>query len=133
MKNETIPYLEDEFDSFQNTPLSELIENVAGEFVRIYRITDWVNIAFIRSDKVVRIEIEVSLASSACYKALYNRLDKTNLILNMMNHILYVKRLLEIDFDLHIIKEDCLWVASYKTNGRPHQDIFEAMVPPDVD
>lgn len=124
--------LEARFHSFIDTPLSELQENVAEEFVKIYSVTEWVNIAFIRTDDEISIEVEVSIPSSICTKMLMDSSKQMDLVKGMMTHILYIKKLLEVGFSLSIIKEDCLWVASYLEQSKPSRTVFEALVPPFV-
>ena len=122
--------LEDEFQSFMDTPLSELQENAVEEYVRILNTTDWIIIAFIRTDGEFGIEVEVSLPTSICGEAIGDIEDQMNLTQDMMTHIWYIKKLLERGFTLSIIKEDCLWVASYLTESKPSLDVFKALVPP---
>jgi hypothetical protein len=123
---------QDLFHTMLNTPLTEMKENVVGEYAKIFRVSDWVHIAFIRfDDKIdsIRIEVEVSLPTSVCGDSLGDSSDQMQILQGMMTHIMYIRNLLEIGFTLSVIKEDCLWVASYLTSEKPSQEIFEAMVP----
>jgi hypothetical protein len=127
--NFTASDLKDRFQSFKDAPLSDLQENVAGEYVKIFSVSEWVHIAFIRTDTETIIETEVSLPKSTCGETLEDSSDQMKLI---QAHILYIKNLLENGFTLSIIKEDCLWVASYLTSEDPSLEVFEALVPPIV-
>ena len=122
--------LEALFQAFVETPFSELQENVAGEYVRIVSVSNWVHIAFIRHDEEIRIEVEVSLPSSTCGENLEDSSDQLILIQGMMTHILYIRNLIEMGYSLSIIKEDCLWVASTLISKNPSPEVFEALVPP---
>ena len=133
-KIETADNLADQFRIILKTPFSELRENIAGEFVKIISVSDWVQIAFIRfdDDTSVGIEVEVSLPSSLCCDSHSNPSAQMSLLEGMMTHIIYIKNLLELGFKLSVIKEDCLWVASYLTSKDPSLEVFEALVPPTV-
>jgi hypothetical protein len=48
----------------------------------------------------------------------------------MITNITYIKNLVEKGFKLSVIKEDCLWVASFIVSERPMDEIFDALVPP---
>jgi hypothetical protein len=124
--------LEVQFSSFISTRLSELRKNVAGEFVRIVGGSDWVQIAFIRYDDkdLIRIEVEVSLPSTSDKESPRDASEKIKLLDGMVIHLQYIKSLMAIGFDLSIIREDCLWVASYLTHEKPPVDVFRVIVPP---
>lgn len=122
--------LEASFQSFMNEPLSALQENVAGEFVRVHSVSEWVQIAFIRQDEEIGFEVEVSIPNSYCGQIQSDPSSQFELLHGMMSHLLYIKELLELGFKLSIIREDCLWVANYLVSEGPSQEVFEAMVPP---
>jgi hypothetical protein len=127
--------LAQQYRTILNAPLLEMIENVAGEFVKIIIVSDWVQFAFIRFDDnstKVRIEVEISLPTNSCGESLSESSSQLNLLEGMMTHILYIKNLLKIGFNLSVIKEDCLWVASYLMSKDPSLEVFEALVPPIV-
>jgi len=124
-----------QFQTIMNAPLSTLRENVAGEYVSILSVSDWVHIAIIRNNEHpnrIRIEVEVSLPSGSCGESLQNSADQMDLLQGMMTHITYLRDLLKIGFKLEVIREDCLWVASYLESGYPPREVFEALVPPIV-
>ncbi len=129
----TVDELEKQFQKVVNAPLSELRENVAGEFTEIIHASDWVHIAFIRfGDDVskIGIEVEVSLPSGSCGESLIDHSSQIKLLQGMMTHIIFIKHLLKQGFNLSVIKEDCLWVAYYLSSGHPSQEVLEALVPP---
>ena len=131
-KNEikTAEDIEDSFQLFLDEPLSALQENAAGEFVRIIGVSEWVQIAFIRHDDELGIEVEVSLPASACRQSNRDSSNQLELLQGMMSHLLYIKKLMEHGFTLSIIREDCLWVASHLAKERPSSDVFDVIVPP---
>jgi hypothetical protein len=122
--------IEASYHSFMNEPLSALKENVAGEFVRIVRMSEWVQIAFIRHDDEIVIEVEVSLPVYACGEPHRDTSNQLELLQGMMSHLLYIKDLVELGFTLSIIREDCLWVASYLAKEKPSSNVFNAIEPP---
>ena len=122
--------LEARFYSFMSEPLSDLQENVAGEFVRLVRVSEWVQIAFIRHDDEIGIEVEVSLPVCTCREPHQDLPSQLELIQGMMSHLLYLKGLLELGFTLSIIREDCLWVATHLVRDKPSSEVFNAIVPP---
>ena len=122
--------LQASFHSFMDTPLSALRENVAGEFVRIVSVSEWVHIAFIRRDDDIGIEVEVSLPTCAYRNSSEGSSRQHELLQGMMSHLLYIKELMDLGFTLSIIREDCLWVVSHLTKEKPSSDVFNAIVPP---
>ena len=124
--------LEDRFASIMNASLSDMQENVAGEYVTIFNISEWVQIAFIRfvdNQDLVMIEVEVSLPSGTCGDSLGNSVDQINLLQGMMTHITYIEDLVKMGFTLSVIREACLWVASFIISDKPPSDVFDALVP----
>ena len=126
--------IQNHFQSIKNAPLSDLQENAAGEYMEISSVSAWVHITLIRFEDDSRrlgIEVEVSLPSGSCGES-FEESAQMNLLQGMMTHIVFIKNLLKLGFKLSVIREDCLWVASYLTSEDPPLEVFEALVPPIV-
>ena len=122
------------YDTFVNSTFDELKLNSAGEYVRVFNISEWIHIVFVRFDdetSTIEIEVEVSLPANRCGESLGDTSNQIQLLQDMMTNMTYIKNLVKKGFKLSVIKEDCLWVASYAVTDKPMDDFFETLVPPD--
>ena len=116
--------LRTKFDSIMTLPIDPVKCNVAGEEISAIHGTDWVKIYFIRSSDfadVILVEVEVSLPS---------KLSDVEVILDMIQHLTYIQELLNQGFELCVIREECLWVASRSFSETPDDSILEVLHPP---
>jgi hypothetical protein len=121
--------LKDRFVLLTSSPVSEDALNAAGEQIETLAKTKWVEICLIRRSSEVEeigIEIEVSIPLVA-------GLSSDELLNGMTVHLNYLRQLLEANFTIAVIREDCLWVASRVFNTLPETAAFAAMVPPDFE
>jgi hypothetical protein len=118
--------LSDRYLLLTNSPVKDATLNAAGELVQILLKTQWVEIALIRcldAEAVVDMDVEVSIPKK-------QRLRDEDRLAEMATHINYLKRLVELEFVLTIIREDCLWIASRTFLTQPEMDVFDALLPP---
>ena len=121
------------YDTFVNSTFDELKLNSAGEYVRVFNISEWIHIAFMRFEdepSMIEIEVEVSLPAGKCGETLGDTSNQIQLLQDMMTNMTYIKNLVEKGFKLSVIKEDCLWVATHLVSERPMAEFFDALVPP---
>ncbi len=108
------------------SPVKHESLNAAGELVTILTSTRWVQIALIQcpeTEKVVNVEVEVSIPSN-------DGISYEELLTGMIIHLNYLKCIVEQDFILTIIRDDCLWVASKTYSSQPKAEVFDALLPP---
>ena len=118
--------LKDRFVLLTSSPVSEDALNAAGEQIETLAKTKWVEICLIRRPSEVEeigIEIEVSIPLGA-------GLSSDELLTGMTTHLDYLRQLLEVNFVIAVIREDCLWIASRVFSILPETEVFAAMVPP---
>ena len=109
-----------------SSPVVEESLNAAGELIESLANTKWVEISLIRRPtemEAIDIEVEVSIPSVA-------GLSSDELLNGMTVHLDYLRQLLEANFTIAVIREDCLWVASRAFSTLPETEVFAAMVPP---
>ena len=116
--------LRKKIDSIMILPIDPVKCNVAGEEISTIYRNDWVKIYMIRSPDfadVVLVEVEVSLPK---------KLSDAEIILDMIQHLTYLHELLNQGFELCVIREECLWVASRSFSETPEDSILEVLHPP---
>ncbi len=119
--------------SLAASPLDTTELNVAGESVIVLCSTDWVKVILIRSfgnETYYQIEAEVSVPSCSDnleHETLQIQMD---VLMDMMTHLIYIRNLLEVSFELSIIREDCLWIASRSFSDIPEDYVFKLLLPP---
>ena len=120
----TVAELKMKFDSVMTQPIDPVKCNVAGEEISTIYGNDWVKISMIRSPDfayVVLVEVEVSLPK---------KLSEAEIILDMIQYLTYLQELLNQGFELCVIREECLWVASMSFSENPDDSILKVLHPP---
>ena len=121
--SKSVTELKIKFDLIRTLPIDPVKCNVAGEEISIIYGDDWVKVYVIRSSDfadVILVEVEVSLPS---------KLSDANIILDMIQHLTHLQELLNQGFELCVIREECLWVASRSFSETPDESILEALHP----
>jgi len=95
--------------------------------------TEWVEILLMRSaedPEILRIEVEVLVPAAAQPREYPIPQDK--MPLNMVAHMEYLMKLLDMGFSLQVVGEECLWVATGQFAGIPPSDVVQELAPPQV-
>lgn len=96
--------------------------------------TDWMEILLVRfvSDpSLLKIEIEISMPTAEMAGERRARPEK--LPSDMIAHMEYLEKLLDVGFSLQVVGEECLWIASKNFVGFPSSDIVELLLPPSLE
>ncbi|UCE09693.1 MAG: hypothetical protein JSW61_12070 [Candidatus Thorarchaeota archaeon] len=122
-----------------STP-NEASFNDEGESVKVIGETSWTRVLLIRqkeSPSEIRIEIELMLPRAT--RELVPGLKKdepipcqvvSELAENTIEHMKYLLNLYHSGFNLELMGEFCLWIATRTFEGLPGKAIFEAICPP---
>lgn len=119
--------------------LQELVESplqlseagVSGYEESVLCRTEWVEILLLRSveePEILRIEVEVLVPVAAQPGA--HLVPQDIMRLNMVAHMKYLMKLLDIGFSLQVVGEECLWVATGQFTGIPNPEVVHALAPP---
>jgi hypothetical protein len=114
--------LRKKIDSIMFLPIDPVECNAAGEEITTIYESDWIKIFIIRNSDFsgeILVEVELSLPSKWNY---------TEVVLDMIQHLTYIQELLNQGFELCVIKEECLWVASRSFSKVPDDSILEALL-----
>ncbi|MHA2142599.1 MAG: hypothetical protein ACXADC_16330 [Candidatus Thorarchaeota archaeon] len=123
--------LKNRFEHLTKLPIEESSINVAGEEIQILSKTNWVRIAVIRrseGEKAILVEVEVSIPSGESNRNAGIGIPAIEILTGMTMHLRYLKALVECNFTLNVIRDDCLWVASRRFLDTPSLEIFKALI-----
>ena len=120
--SENVTTLGKKIDSILVSPINPVECNAAGEEITTIYESDWVKIFIIRnldSSEEILVEVELSLPS---------KLNYVEVVSDMTQNLTYIQELLNQGFELCVIKEECLWVASQRFSVVPDDSILEALL-----
>lgn len=124
----SVEALRDRFLIITSSPVDADSLNPAGEQIDVLVESQWTKTSIIRtisSKNIAEVEIEVSIPPE-------DGLENCKLLTSLITHLNYLRCLIALDFDLCMIREDCLWVASKSFSGMPDMRVFEGIIPPET-
>jgi hypothetical protein len=114
-------------------PLEPSDVNQSGSSMCVLCRTDWVEILVLRcveNPETLRIEVEISMPVETRPDRHISQPER--LPSDMIIHMDYLLKLLDVGFSLHVVGEEGLWIAASQFTGIPSPDVVQRLVPPQL-
>jgi hypothetical protein len=114
-------------------PLEPSDVDQSGSSMSVLCRTDWVEILVLRcveNPETLRIEVEISMPVETRPDRHIGQPER--LPSDMIAHMEYLLKLLDVGFSLHVVGEEGLWITTSQFTGIPSPDVVQRLVPPQL-